>query len=157
MMWWIQMRKLTLKKQLKHITTFKERVWRRWTNECLKSLRERHNLKHKSKDANIQVGDVVIIKGDEKNRAHWKTGIVVELFTGRDGVIRAAKLRAGKSYLERAVQQLYPLELTCDWAKGGIATNNPTRQPRDVSIRRKRDAAVAARLRLQDVADAEDQ
>ena len=100
---------------------------------------------------------MVIIKGDEKDRAHWKTGIVVELFTGSDGVIRAAKLRAGKSYLERAVQQLYPLELTCDWAKGGIATNNPTRQPRDVSIRRKRDAAVAARLRLQDVADAEDQ
>ena len=92
-----------VEKQLKCITTFKERVWRRWTNEYLKSLRERHNLKHKSKDANIQVGDVVIIKGDEKNRAHWKTGIVVELFTGRDGVIRAAKLRAGKSYLERAV------------------------------------------------------
>ena len=147
-----------VEKQLKCITTFKERVWRRWTNEYLKSLRERHNLKHKSKDANIQVGDVVIIKGDEKNRAHWKTGIVVELFTGRDGVIRAAKLRAGKSYLERAVQQLYPLELTCDWAKGGIATNNPTRKPRDdVSIRRERDAAVAARLRLQDIADVEDQ
>ena len=93
-----------VKKQLKCITTFKERVWRRWTNEYLKSLRERHNLKHKSKDANIQIGDVVIIKGNEKNRAHWKTGIVVELFTGRDRVIRAAKLRAGKSYLERAEQ-----------------------------------------------------
>lgn len=101
---------------------------------------------------------MVIITGDEKNRAHCKTGIIVELFIGRDGIIRAAKLRAGKSYLERAVQQLYPLELTCDWAKGGIATNNPMRQPRDaVSIRRKRDAAVAARLRLQDVADVEDQ
>lgn len=81
-----------VKKQLKRITTFKERVWRRWTNEYLKPLREKHNLKHKSKDANLQVGDVVIIKGDEKNRAHWKTGIVVELFTGRDGVIRPAKL-----------------------------------------------------------------
>lgn len=103
-----------VKKQLKRITKFKERVWRCWTNEYLKSLRERHNLKHKSKDVNIQVGDVVIIKGDEKNRAYWKTGIVVELFTGRYGVIRAAKLRAGKSYLEQAVQQLHYLELTCD-------------------------------------------
>ena len=33
---------------------------------------------------------------------------------GRNGVVRAVKLRAGKSYLERAVQQLYPLELSCD-------------------------------------------
>ena len=33
---------------------------------------------------------------------------------GRDGVVRAVKLRAGKGYLERAVQQLYPLELSCD-------------------------------------------
>ena len=33
---------------------------------------------------------------------------------GKDGVVRAARLRNGKSYLERAVQQLYPMELTCD-------------------------------------------
>ena len=41
-------------------------------------------------------------------------GIVYELIVGRDGVVRAAKLRAGNSYLERALQQLYPLELACD-------------------------------------------
>ena len=41
-------------------------------------------------------------------------GIVDELITGRDGVARTAKLRAGKSHLQGAVQHLYPLEVSCD-------------------------------------------
>ena len=36
---------------------------------------------------------------------------------GRDGVLRAARLRPGKHHLERAVQHLYPLELLCDVSK----------------------------------------
>ena len=56
----------------------------------------------------------MIISGDEKNRAQWKTVIVHQFLPGRDDIPRAATLRAGKSYLERAVQHLYPLELRCD-------------------------------------------
>ena len=32
-------------------------------------------------------------------------GMVDELITGRNGVVRGAKLRAGKSYLEQAILQ----------------------------------------------------
>ena len=35
-------------------------------------------------------------------------------WTGRDGVVRTAKLRAGKLHLERAIQHFCPLKLTCD-------------------------------------------
>ena len=38
---------------------------------------------------------------------------MTKLIKGRDGVVRAIRLRAGK-YLERAVQHLYPIELSCD-------------------------------------------
>ena len=62
----------------------------------------------------LATGDVVIIKGEEKNRGFWKLGIVKELITGRDRIFRGAKLQAGRSYLERPVQQLYPMELSCD-------------------------------------------
>ena len=44
-----------------------------------------------------------LIKDDNKDRNKWKLGIVEEHIVGRDGVVRAVKLRAGKSYLERAV------------------------------------------------------
>lgn len=59
-------------------------------------------------------GDVVLIRSDEKNRGKWPLGVVVELFNGRDGVVRAVKLRAGKTFLERPIQHLYPMELTCE-------------------------------------------
>ena len=73
-----------------------------------------------------------------------------ELIAGRDGVVRAVKLRAGKSYLERAVQQLYPLELSCN--KSREAPKRPL-SPEALSFRPRRDAAVAARLRVQDIAE----
>ena len=33
---------------------------------------------------------------------------------GRDGIVRAVRVTAGKSNLERTIQHLYPLELSCD-------------------------------------------
>ena len=39
--------------------------------EYLVALREKHNLKNKDKNLKINVGDVVMIKGEEKNRGHW--------------------------------------------------------------------------------------
>ena len=56
----------------------------------------------------------MLIKGDMRNRAKWKIGIVTKLITGRDGVVRGATLRTGKNLFERAVQHLYPLELNCN-------------------------------------------
>ena len=38
----------------------------------------------------------MIIRSEEKNRGKWPLGIVEELFEGRDGVVQAVKLRAGK-------------------------------------------------------------
>ena len=50
-------------------------------------------------------------------------GVVEELITGRDGVVRCAKLRAGKSHLERAIQHLYLLELTLTGRRRDLETN----------------------------------
>ena len=61
---------------------------------------------------------MVIIKSEDKNHSQWKLGIVKDLITGQDGVVRGAKLQAGKSHMERALQHLYPLELTCDNVTG---------------------------------------
>ena len=135
-----------LKKRAKQLRHCKERVWSRWTKEYVRALRERHNLVHKERQLNLKVGDVVIIRGDEKNRAHWKLGIVTKLITGRDGVVRAAQLRAGKSYLERAVQHLYPLELSCDQ----VPVNNSTSRNDNTHQREKRTAAAIADIRTRD-------
>ena len=48
------------------------------------------------------------------NRGKWPLGIIESLIVGNDGVVRGAKLRVGKSNVEHAIQQLYPLELSCE-------------------------------------------
>ncbi|KAK3700055.1 hypothetical protein QZH41_004346 [Actinostola sp. cb2023] len=103
-----------LRKRAKYLQRCKQVMWNRWTSEYVRALRERHNLKYSDKTAILDKGDVVIIRGDDKNRNKWKLGIVEDLIVGRDGVLRATKLRSGRGILERAVQHLYPLELTCD-------------------------------------------
>ena len=101
----------------------KDVVWSHWTKEYLRGLRERHRLKHRGDNAHPAVGDVVIIKSDEKNCAQWKLGVVINLIIGRDGVVRGAKLRTPKSVIERPLQHLYPLELTCDMTMAPAALN----------------------------------
>lgn len=54
-------------------------------------MRERHNLKHKTKEMTVQPGDVVLIQGPERNRGKWNIGIVVKLIKGKDGVVRAIR------------------------------------------------------------------
>eukprot|EP00112_Aurelia_sp_Birch-Aquarium-sp1_P001588 Seg1172.18 transcript_id=Seg1172.18/GoldUCD/mRNA.D3Y31 product="hypothetical protein" protein_id=Seg1172.18/GoldUCD/D3Y31 len=98
-------------------------------------------------------GDVVIIKSDERNGGKWNLGIIVKLIKGRDGVVRAARLRAGKSYLERPVQFLYPLELSCNvWKEEEQALNPGARE-----FRPRRKAATDAETAARIIADEENQ
>ena len=62
----------------------------------------------------IATGDVVLIKGDDKHGSKRNIGIVEELCKGKDNVIRAVKRHSRKTYIERPIQFLYPLELSCD-------------------------------------------
>ena len=91
-----------LRKRAKDIRRCKDALWKRWTTEYLKGLRERHNMKHDEKTQSVKPGDVVILRGDGKNRGNWKLGRVESLIIGRDGVVRGARLRTGQSVLERA-------------------------------------------------------
>lgn len=137
-----------LRKRAKYLRKCKDTLWSRWTREYLRGLRERHRLKHKGNMTYPSKGEVVIIKSEERNRAHWKLGVVEDLITGRDGVIRGAKLKSGKSHLERPIQHLYPLELSCDTS---VQTPPKTLNADAPVYRPRRDAAAAARFRIQDM------
>ena len=141
-----------LRKWAKYLRKCKDALKLRWTAEYLCGLRERHRLKQKGNPNYPGKGDVIIIKSEEKNRSQWKLGIVEDFITGQDGVVRGAKLRACKSHMERAVQHLYPLELTRNNVTGKstapLNSSAPTFRPR-------RDAAVTARHRIRDLAQDE--
>ena len=55
-----------IKKRFKCIKQRKDAAWERWTKEYVRALRERHNMLHATKERVPEVGEVVIIKGDEK-------------------------------------------------------------------------------------------
>ena len=50
-----------MRKRARYLRRCKQVLWSRWSGEYLKSLRLRHNLKHKTKDMAVQPGDVVLI------------------------------------------------------------------------------------------------
>ena len=143
-----------LRKRAKYLSKCKDAVWSRWTKEYLRGLCERHRLKCKGDSTHPAKGDVVIIKSDDKKRAQWKLGVVIDLITGRDGVVRGAKLRTTKSVIERPVQHLYALELTCDMA---VETAPAALNPTVPAFRPRRNAAVAAGARIQELAQMDDE
>ena len=145
-----------LRERAKYPRRCKETMWNRWTKEYLRGLRERHNLKHSRKPCPLGVGDVVVIQSEERNRGKWSLGVIEELYPGRDGITRAAKLRAGKSYLERAVNHLYPLELSCDTSQTYIPERKQL-NPVAPEFRPVRNAAAAAKLRIKDIAQEQDE
>jgi hypothetical protein len=62
-------------------------MWNRWTREYIRSLREQHRLTGNNETSLPKVGDVVIIKEDQKPRNVWKLAMVKQLITGRDSVV----------------------------------------------------------------------
>ena len=74
------------------------------------ALREKHNLKHKDKMFKFNLSDVVMLKGEEKNRGQWKKGIVNHLHIGKGIIIWVTQLCIGKKLIDNPIQLLYPLE-----------------------------------------------
>ncbi len=79
------------------------------------------------------------------------TGVIIELITGRDGVIRGAKVRTGKSILECPVQFLYPMELNCEVVTERSETVKLNPEAPEFEAKPKRDAAKVAKLRIKDI------
>ena len=89
-----------------------------------------------------------IVKSDSKSRGVWSLGIVVSLHPSKDDITRAIGVRTPNSHIERESQHLYPLELHCDSQPPAL---NP--QAEEFTPRPKRDAAVTASRRIQDIAE----
>ena len=106
-----QIKDKDLRRRTKFLKSCKDQLWNRWQREYLTSLRERHNLVHKGANYQVEAGDAVIVRSDNKNRGKWPLAIVDAIYPGPDGHTRAVQLRTSKGIIQRPVQHLYPLEL----------------------------------------------
>ena len=108
-----------------------------------------------------RVGDVVLIKQDTL-RVDWPRGIIVELSPSSDGQIRRAKvLNSKKHILDRAITDLYSLELDAEqvipvYLDSRLVANDSSQ---DIPVGREvspRSAALESRSRVGALYDAGD-
>ncbi|KAK3749486.1 hypothetical protein QZH41_013455, partial [Actinostola sp. cb2023] len=85
-------------------------VCQRWKKEYIHSLMESHRI-NKGTGKHPDVGEVVLIDGDAKNRCEWKKGRVMRHIKGRDGVVRGVTLlhKGDHGVLSRAEGTCQPL------------------------------------------------
>ena len=107
--------------RLKHMESRLDQIWDRWKKEYLVGLREFHKPKvhKKGSEYGIKPGDIVLIESNGTHRGLWKKGKVIKVLKGKDdNIIRGVALETivngVKRRLERAIQQIYPLELCTD-------------------------------------------
>ena len=108
-------------------------------------------MKHKVKKMKTSIGDVVLIKNEDRNRRKWKIGIVDKLYYGKDNVICAVQLRLEKSFIQQPIQHLYPLELNCDIKREKEKKLNVEAPP----FRPKRIAAAIVEIGIQNTRELE--
>ena len=121
-------------------------------------------MKTKDQISIAKVGEVVVINSGVQSKGKWTLGIIKDLFPGADNVLRAVRVKTSKSHLERAVQHLYPFELSCGVDRdsncrtnGNHNTDNDKLNPETRESRPKRNATAIAELKVIDVIQEKDE
>lgn len=86
-----------------------QNVWARWHLEYLSTLQTRHKWYH-DRD-NLKVNDLVFIKDENAPPLHWKLGRVLELYKGKDSIVRSVRIRTQSGELVRPVVKLFKLPI----------------------------------------------
>ena len=92
-----------LSKMERRVRKAKAVMWERWSKQYVRSLRERHNVT-KSEVYHPDIGEVVLVVSDSKNRREWKHGLVCELLKRKDQVVRGVRMIVNNRIWERPVQ-----------------------------------------------------
>ena len=148
----------SLNKMEKRIRKAKQEMWNRWTTEYVRALREKHDVT-KVKPYHPDIGEIVLVVGDSKNKHEWKHGLIVELLKGKDKVVRGMKMIVNNNLWERPVQLICPLEikstLTPEELNRRIQSTRKREDVNDVSERPKRMAKQRGMARTKKILESD--
>jgi hypothetical protein len=146
---------------VKHQNLLKQ-YWKVWYNDYLKNLRERkqyhlqqpHNRSHDTPN----IGDIVLVFNDGP-RGSWQLAKIIDLIKSTDNQIRSAKIRVPSGAIwKRALSQLYPLECGNSDGTNNFPDNTSILDEKIINNKRPvRDAAKGANIRMQIIADTENE
>lgn len=143
----------SLSKFEKRLYHARQHAWTRWKKEYVHSLMESHRIR-KERSEVPDVGEIVLIVGDEKNRGMWKKGKVIKHIKGRDGVIRGVSLLHKGHAIERPLQLVCPLEIRSE-SKQNQVEEKETVAKDNCNVRPLRASAKKARERIRLLAEEE--
>ena len=96
------------KRRWRYVQYLVQQFWNRWIREYLPEMQKR--CKWLKVARNVKPGDVVLIIGENTPRGIWPMGLVQEVQTGQDGLVRAAKVKTKSTVFVRPITKLVLLE-----------------------------------------------
>ena len=94
------------------LDTMLNHFWQRWRKEYLTSLRQYQRQTNINKGSQqVRVGDVVLIFAEKQPRHLWEIGRIMKLIESKDGKIRGAEVKVGRTgaLINRPITKLYPI------------------------------------------------
>lgn len=88
--------------------TLMDRFWGLWSSDYIRSLPV---WKGSVKESPLLQNSLVLIREDGWPRMKWPLGVVVETYTGKDGITRSCKVKTRRGEFVRSVQRLHLLEV----------------------------------------------
>ncbi|XP_072395362.1 uncharacterized protein [Diabrotica undecimpunctata] len=87
-----------------------QEFWRKWSVDYL------HRLQHRPKwqlpQQNLAINQLVLIQSEDRPPLNWPLGRILELLTGRDGKVRAARVKTAEGEYVRPIIKLAPLPIS---------------------------------------------
>ncbi|XP_036347073.1 uncharacterized protein LOC118756414 [Rhagoletis pomonella] len=93
--------------QWQRVTHLKQRFWELWARDYILSLQQRS--KWLKPEANIEIGQMVIIHEANLPPQHWSLGRIIDITPGSDGKVRVVDIKTTKGIVRRAVHKIAPL------------------------------------------------
>ena len=78
--------------------------WKRWLSSYSPALQERQKWARPSR--NFCVGDLVLVVDERVPRGQWPLDRIIGVHTGRDSLVRSAKIATKKCTLTRSIMKL---------------------------------------------------
>ena len=96
--------------------------WQTWSEEYLKSLPcVISKAFHKRQ---IKVGDLVLIRNENKAKIFWPMGVITQTFLSEDGACRSVMLKTKNGFIKRSVNNLHQLECSNAWSERSVNSEN---------------------------------
>ncbi|XP_031333913.1 uncharacterized protein LOC116163925 [Photinus pyralis] len=95
--------------QYQFLQSLTQHFWQRWHKEYLNQLQTRK--KWKTKNEEVKIGDLVIVRGENSYSFQWPLARVVDLHKGSDGVVRVVSVKLHNNVVKRAITKISVLPL----------------------------------------------